>query len=194
MNPSDDLRWHRMMKREWTCPSCGEEHQGLFDLCGRHPAQWPHGEEYEENAALRFDGDFLSEDFCVLGGEHFFVRSALLLPIKGTDLAFGFGVWCTLSRKNLDLYIESFDSGVQAHLGPFFGWFSTEMRGYPDTINIKAQLYPQNGRKRPVVKLMPDDHPLAIDQRNGITFDQVLDLYARYDHDIRAALGPAEPR
>lgn len=190
MDLSNDLRWHRLNKREWTCPSCGEPHQGLFDLAARHPAQWPHGEEYEPNAALRMDGDFLSEDFCVLRGEHFFVRSLLLLPIIGADKPFGFGVWGTLSRANFELYVETFDGGAQGHLGPWFSWFSNDLRSYPDTVNLKAQMHLRNGRQRPYLQIMSDDHPLARDQREGITFDRVLDLYALYDHDIRAALGP----
>jgi len=191
MDLSNDLRWHRLNKREWICPSCGEPHQGLFDLAARHPVQWPHGEEYEPNAALRMDGDFLSEDFCVLRGEHFFVRSLLLLPIIGAEKPFGFGVWGTLSRVNFELYVDTFDGGVQGHLGPWFSWFSNELRSHPDTVNLKAQMHPRNGRQRPYLQIMTEDHPLAREQRDGITFDRVLDLYALYDHDIRAALGPA---
>jgi hypothetical protein len=31
-------------------------------------------------------------------------------------------------------------------------------------------------------------HPLAIEQRDGITFDRLLDIYAANGHDMRAAL------
>lgn len=190
MNLADDLRWHRLNKRDWTCPTCGEQHRGLFDLAARHPVQWPHGEDYEPNAALRLDGDFLSEDFCVLRGEHFFVRSLLFLPIIGSDESFAFGVWGSLAREKFRIYVDTFDSGVQGHLGPWFSWFSNELRSYGDTVNLKVQMRPRNGRQRPYLELMSDDHPLAQDQRNGITFDRVLDLYALYDHDIRGALEP----
>lgn len=191
MDLNDDPRWQRLTTQDWTCPACGRAHRGLFDLATRHPAQWPHGEDCEPNSALRLDGDFLSEDFCVLRGEHFFVRSLLVLPIIGSDAEFAFGVWGTLSRQNFDLYLDTFDAGAQGHLGPWFSWFSCDLRAYPNTVNLKAQMYPREGRQRPVLELMADDHPLALEQRNGVTFDRVLELYALHDHDIRAALGPA---
>src|SRR5258708_11551929 len=50
--------------------------------------------------------NFLSEDFCVLEDEHFFVRGVLLIPIIGTGTSLGYGVWSTLSRANFQIYLE----------------------------------------------------------------------------------------
>jgi hypothetical protein len=36
--------------------------------------------------------------------------------------------------------------------------------------------------------LGPTAHPLAMDQRDGISFDRILELYALNGHDIRAVL------
>ena len=89
----------------------------------------------------------LTEDFCVIEGEHFFVRSVLQLPVIGAaDTFFSFGVWVALSKTIFDRYIETFDAGDHGHLGPWFGWFSNCIRGYPDTLNLKARALPQEGR------------------------------------------------
>lgn len=125
----------------------------------------------------------------MLNGEHFFVRCVLELPILGAaDSFFGFGVWSTLSKRNFQLYVESFDSGEQGDLGPWFGWFSNRLKGYPDTLNLKCQVYPQAGRKRPLVGIEPTDHLLAQEQQNGISIDRLLDIYAINGHDIRDAI------
>jgi hypothetical protein len=92
------------------------------------------------------------------------------------------------SKKNFDLYVESFDSGMQAHLGPCFGWFSNRLFDYPDTLNLKCQVHPRDGRIRPWIELEATEHPLAIDQQQGITFDRILELYALSGHDLRNAL------
>jgi len=44
-------------------------------------------------------------------------------------------------------------------------------------------VHPQEGRQRPYIELEATDHPLAIEQRAGITFDRLLDLYALNGHD-----------
>ncbi len=53
------------------------------------------------------DGDFLSEDFCVLDGEHFINRCVLPIPVIGLNEHFGFGCRSTLSRANFDNYIAA---------------------------------------------------------------------------------------
>ena len=184
-----DPRWLRLNDLGWTCPCCGSTHGGVFDLACARPDFWQGSEEHRPNSEALTSTNILTEDFCILDGEHFFVRCVLELPIRGSEgAAFGFGTWSTLSRKNFDRYIETFDSGEQGDLGPWFGWFSNRLLGYPDTLNLKCQVRPRAGRQRPLIELESTEHPLAIEQREGITFDRLLEIYAIYDHDLRAAL------
>jgi hypothetical protein len=189
---ANDPRWQRLRERPWRCPSCAEEHCGLFDLACGKPDAWPGPAwEFEPNSIAQTSTNFLSEDFCVLNNEHFFVRCVLQLPILGAlnGETFGFGVWSTLSRQNFALYLESFDEGLQDRAaGPWFGWFSNALKGYPDSFNLKCQIHPVRNRQRPWIELENTHHPLAIEQRDGISFDRVLDLLALNGHDIRAAL------
>ena len=185
----NDPRWRRLHDRPWVCPSCGATHVGTFDLAYAKPHAWPGSEEYGPNSAASTSTHFLSEDFCVLNDEHYFVRCILELSILGADNeCFAFGTWSTLSKKNFALYTETFDSGDQGELGPWFGWFSNRLRGYPDTFNLKCQVHPRSGRRRPYIQLEPIDHPLVREQRNGITFDRLLEIYAIHGHDLQAAL------
>jgi hypothetical protein len=170
----------------WTCVSCGERHEGIFDLAYNKPEFWQGPEDYSPNATAASSTHFLSEDFCVLNDQHYFVRAVLQLPLIGLDgQYFGYGVWTTLSKKNFQLYLESFDSGEQAHLGPWFGWFSNRLKGYPDTLNLKCQVHPQAGRQRPLVELEPTDHPLAIEQKQGIDCGRLMEIYASDGHAPR---------
>jgi hypothetical protein len=166
----------------WTCRSCHEQHRGMFDLAADSPDQWDQPLTVEPNSALRFHGNFLSEDLCVLDGEHFFVRCVFEIPVHGLAEKFGYGCWSTLSRQNFDLYIEGFDSGDYAGMGPWFGWFSNRLRGFADSLNQKCWVYPQPGRQRPVIALADPDHELAIAQDEGITPERLLELYAAYGH------------
>jgi hypothetical protein len=188
-DPTEDPRWLRFHDREWTCPCCGMKHGGIFDLACGKPEYWQGSAEKSPLSEVRTSDNVLTADFCVLDGEHFFVRCVLELPIAGRpDASFGFGVWSSLSKKNFDLYFDTFDSDRQNELGPWFGWFSNRLKGYPDTLGLKCQVHPQEGGQRPLIELEPTDHPLAVDQKKGISFDRLLEIYALNGHDLRDAL------
>lgn len=164
-------------------------HAGLFDLACNKPEFWQGSEDKSPNSEVRKSDNVLTEDFCILDGEHYFVRSVLQLPVVGaTETFFGFGVWATLSKRNFNLYLDTFDSGNQGHLGPWFSWFSNRLKGYPDTLNLKCQVLPRDGRHRPYIELEELSHPLIVEQREGITFDRILEIYALNGHDLRTAL------
>ena len=184
-----DPRWIRMKTREFVCSSCGQKHSGLFELAYGGPAQWIGEEKKQPNSAIRTFDNVLTEDFCILNGKDFFVRAILYLPIIGSDReSFGIGCWVTLSKSNFGIYRDTFHTDDQGTLGPWFGWFSNHLKGYPETLSLKCQVHPQSGRQRPHIEVEPIDHPLAVEQREGITFDRILDLYALNGHDIRKSL------
>lgn len=172
----------RLRDVSWRCASCDEEHRGMFDLGAWSPAFWEGPEDLEPNAALRTDGDFLSEDFCVIGGTDFFVRGVLAIPVHGLDTPLGFGVWSTLSRRNFDIYVEGFDRSDYADWGPWTGWFSTALPDFGDTLQQPAWVEPRPDRLRPLIWLDDDEHPLSVAQRDGTTPERVLEIYAAYGH------------
>jgi hypothetical protein len=187
-----DPRWRRIHDRQWTCPCCGGAFHGIPDLACDAPDQWRGPVDYAPNSALDMSGDFLSADFCVLDGEHYIVRCVLELPIIGSGgEVFGYGVWSSLSEKNFQLYLEHFDNGEPDESQSWFGWFCNNLKGYPDTFLLKCQVHPRTGRQRPLIALEPSDHPLAVEQRQGITFDRLLEIHAANGHDLGAALSDA---
>ncbi|WP_339693764.1 DUF2199 domain-containing protein [uncultured Parasphingorhabdus sp.] len=168
----------------WKCSQCDLEHKGMFDLASDRPDQCSKDLPVEGNSAIRFEGNFLSEDFCVLEGEYFFVRGVLEIPVHGVAEKFGFGSWSTLSRKNFDIYVDGFDDGEYVEDGPWFGWFSTWIRGYTEKIPFECSVYPQPGRQCPTFEIADDNHPLAVAQRLGISAEGILKIYADYGHEM----------
>src|ERR1019366_7582768 len=133
-----DPRWLRLHDRKWTCPCCKQKHGGMFDLAFAKPDAWLGGGEAAPNWKVATSSNILTEDFCIVEGENFFVRCLLSLPIvTKPDVSFTFCIWSSLSRGNFDLYVDTFDDGKQGGLGPWFGWFSNRLIGYPDTFGLK---------------------------------------------------------
>jgi hypothetical protein len=191
MAPSSELapRWKALEERGWTCHSCGETHRGVIDLGYDRPLYWSGHDAPWPNSELNCAGSILTEDFCVLDGEHFFIRTLLLLPLVGNPGSFlGLGLWSSLSKPNFDLYVETFDDGNQSRHGPWFSWLSNGLKGYPDCRQLKSMVFPQDDGQRPLVQLDECSHPLSFQQREGIPYERLLELYAANGHDVDPGL------
>lgn len=159
------------------CATCGDWHEGPIDLGFEAPYYWYTVPEHERNTRAE-----LTDDWCSIDGTDFFVRGVLLVPIVNTDEWFGFGLWMSVSETNHRRYIETFDSNDQSRLGAFVGWMSSQITGYPDMLRLKVRAELQDGRQRPHLILEPTGHPLAIEQREGITSKRVGEILSPYMH------------
>ena len=65
---------------------------------------------------------------------------------------------------------------------PSFGWLSTSLPGYPETLHLKTMVHTREVGRRPRVELEPTDHPLAVEQRQGITWERVQEIAERMLH------------
>ena len=173
----------RLASGSWTCSSCDATHGWPFDLAAAAPDCWPHDRVHAPNSMIRFDGDFLSEDFCVMDGEYFMVRCVLSFPVIGVPGEFGWGCWSTLSRENFETYVMGFDEGVYENDGPWTGWL---MNGLADMTDGKEPLElwvePQPGRQRSRLWAAREGHPLKRAQQDGITAERMLEIFAYYGH------------
>jgi hypothetical protein len=63
-----------------------------------------------------------------------------------------------------------------------FGWLANELPGYePSTLQLETMLQPDPAPgMRPFVEVEPSDHPLSIEQREGITVARVREFVAPY--------------
>jgi len=118
----------------------------------------------------------LSSDQCVIDGEYYFVRGCLEIPIIDGADPFVWGVWVSLSVDNFRRMSEMWESPTRDKEPPYFGWLTTVLPGYPDTLNLKINVHTRPVGTRPLIELEPTDHPLAIDQRTGITVERARAL------------------
>lgn len=161
----------------FVCSTCGEAHTGLMDLGADAP------DAYSSSSAEDQESNFTkTDDLCIWNNEHFFVRCVLPIPVRGLDDFFGFGAWSTLSEANFDLYRTHWDRPPRDGFGPWFGWLSNGLRPYPDAINLPSQVHPRNDGQRPLLELHEGDHPLIRDQREGITVERLMEIYAANGH------------
>jgi len=74
----------------------------------------------------------------------------------------------SLSETNFQRYRETLRRPADAS-GPYFGWFCNRLPGYPDTLGLKSHVHFRPANLRPLIELEQTEHPLAIDQRQGMS-------------------------
>jgi hypothetical protein len=90
--------------------------------------------------------------------------------------------WVSLSKPSFDQFVAHYDAPVRSHIGPFFGWLSASLPLYPNTESLKTRAHLRDNFVRPFIELEPTDHPLAVEQRNGITAERAAEIFAYHMH------------
>jgi hypothetical protein len=163
------------------CQTCGQHHDELpFAYTSEAPESW-----FEIPEAERSERAQLSSDQCIIDHRLFFVRGNIEIPVIGSDTTLTWGVWVSLSEKNFHRCAELWNSPGREREPPYFGWLNTVVPGYPVTINLKTHLHTRRVGERPLIELEPNEHPLAIEQRNGIRLDRVREIAESLLHGTR---------
>ena len=138
---------------------------------------------YDEVAPEERDARIqLSSDQCIIDGEHFFVRGVLEIPVLETGDVFAWGVWVSLSKTNFDRMHELWQTPGRENEPAYFGWLSTEVPGYPSTLNLKTRVHTRGVGLRPRIELEATDHPLSVEQREGIAMARVRQIVEEQWH------------
>jgi hypothetical protein len=148
----------------YTCACCGEaHHEPAFAWHVPAPDVW------RSRYAKREDSS-LDDELCVIKGTHFFIRGIIEIPVLDAAQPFHWGVWSSLSEANFARTVDLWEQPGRESVEPMFGWLSTAVAGYrPSTLRLKVNVHTQPVGRRPLLELEPTDHPLAVQQREGIT-------------------------
>lgn len=162
---------------EFRCRSCGEVHNGMPGFGAAAPLSY-----YAVPEAERADRCELGSNDCVIDRAWFFVRGCLEIPVHGEKDPLVWGVWVSLSEPNFLAWLGVFDEAHRSHVGPFFGWLNACLKPFPESVNLKTRVHLRDHGLRPRIELEPTDHPLALEQREGISVDRVAEIYAIMMH------------
>ncbi len=155
------------------CSTCDEFHSGM-PFSYRSPAPAPYFEIPEAERSAR---TLLSSDQCIIDNEHFFVVGRLEIPLIEREEIFSWDVWVSLSEKNFERMTELWEVAGRESEPQYFGWLSTSLPCYgEETMLLKTNVHTRPVGQRPFIELEPTDHPLAIEQRNGIALQRVQEF------------------
>ena len=126
----------------------------------------------------------LGSEQCVIDYEHFFVRGLIEIPVIDGGGPFAWEVWVSLSESNFRRATELWNDSDRVNEPAYFGWLCNSIPVYPEMLHVKTMVHSRAGGVRPFIELEPTDHPLSIEQRNGITTQRVREIAERMYHHL----------
>jgi hypothetical protein len=126
----------------------------------------------------------LSSDLGLIDEQHGFIAGNLEIPVIGSGHAFSWDVWVSLSPANFKRAYQLWEQVARESEPPYFGWLSTSLPSYPETLRFKTMVHTREVGRRPRIELQPTDHPLAVEQRHGITWERVQEIAEQVLHGL----------
>jgi hypothetical protein len=164
------------------CKSCNLYHDELPMALGPDaPSEW-----YQIPEAERAQRAQLSADQCVIDGEKFFVRGRIMLLVTNADEAFTWLAWVAVSKESFQYSSATWNTPGREKIPPSFGWLRSARPYTPSTLNMSARVRTMPVGERAVIDLEESDHPLAIEQRDGISSTRLQELVEATLHPTAA--------
>jgi hypothetical protein len=161
------------MQYAWTCRCCGKQYDTLpLNYGVNAPAQWFSLPESE-----RATRAVLTDNYCRIDDADLFLRGCIEIPVHGLSESFVWGAWVSLSEESMERAFELWDAPLIENEPPRFGWLCSSVATYPQTVGLKTNVH-FRPKHRPFIELEPTDHPLALEQRNGMTIARVEEIAA----------------
>ena len=130
----------------------------------------------------RFGGNTIDSDLCIIHQKDYFIHGLIEIPVLDGEGPFAWGVWVSLSKDNFNRSCDLWDDPARVNEPAYFGWLSNSLPGYPETLNLKTAVHNRAVGMRPYIELEPTEHPLALEQANGITTARVREIAERMHH------------
>jgi hypothetical protein len=161
----------------FTCATCGRFHEDeLRDVRAALPEEIYELPEEERLLRAKLDSE---GDFAILDDERCFVRALIEVPMRLEDDRFGWGVWVRLRSEDFDDLAERW-TDPRAAGRTYRGWLATNLPAYGSTASLPGVL--RLGAVDAIPSFALDDrtHPLAVEQRDGISLERARELADPY--------------
>ena len=165
------------------CEVCGRHHEVLplsYSVKAPLAAGRVPGEEWDARVMM-------TPDQCVIDGRNFFLRGRIPIPVIGLEEPFIWGVWVEVGPKDFLRTTEMWVVAGREAEAAFRGWLDTQIPIFGDTVNLEVRVETQVVGRRPHFFVVDGEHPLAVQQRDGISMQRVVEIAEMVLHGDAAA-------
>jgi hypothetical protein len=154
------------------CTVCGERHDVLpleYSVNAPQAVASIPPEEIEQRIVI-------TPDQCVIDNSSFYLRGRILIPVPEVNASFIWGVWAEIGPKAFVRANELWQTEGREQEPPFPGWLNNDLFLFGDTINLELNVHTQPVGQRPQFRISDPNHPLARQQREGLTIEEIQDI------------------
>jgi len=111
-----------------------------------------------------------------------FILANIELPVKGQPGShFVWTCWISLSHQSYERVRDLWDQADRPEQEPAFDYVSVGLATYePSTFALKSRVHTRKIGLRPFVELEPTEHALAVEQREGISYEWIAMIHHYY--------------
>ena len=170
------------LNKNFKCATCGKIHQKLpRSFAADFPDMYANMKREEKDVRA-----IIGSDQCVVDQQWFFIRGCLEIPVVDSTEPFIWGLWASVREHVFDEISESWEEeGRESIRGPFKGRLANSLSLYAETLNVKVRIVIQALATRPLFVVEQPEHPLAIEQQNGISQERARETASLLLHQER---------
>jgi hypothetical protein len=163
----------RPVVASFVCSECGEHHR---EMPLAYRLEFPVDSLAPGTAKFERDGEL------IVAGDDRFILANIELPVKGLQVSeFVWTCWISLSGPSYQRMRRLWNRRDREQQEAAFGYVSSALPTYePSTVALKSRVHTRAVGLRPSVELEPTEHPLALEQRDGIGQDRIAAVYHFY--------------
>jgi|GEM_PF-932444 len=162
------------------CSDCGKYHREIpMNYGAKSPTTYFNLTDREKEKAE------LNQDICVIDEKRFFIKGQIKIKVEGKDEPFSWSAWVEISKEDFEVEQENWDDENRFLTKPYSGTLDTPLNCYPNTLGLKVKIQTQKVGLIPQILIDETDHPLYLEQDNGIDMTRVI-MFAKkilYGHE-----------
>jgi hypothetical protein len=173
-----------MKTNDMACPRCGQVHDiGDLEPSFRRPDPFV-AIPRAEREFRTLDGN----DHCAIRDaadtqRRYFLRVLLPIPVEGREVPCSWGIWAEVSPEDYKRAMDLWRDPRQGEEPPFPGRLANTCPGYRETQGLPGTVQLISPESIPHFHFLAEvDHPLAVEQRQGVSPTRVLEWLLPWIH------------
>lgn len=133
------------------------------------------------------------DEFAVIDKQPF-VHGCIPIPVIGREMPFYWCVWASFSCQDFAraAYIRSIPDEYRRPEPNYSGTLASKIGIYPNTLGLTLQIETRPFGQKHFFRLSGAEHPLAIEQRDGISLERLREISELLEHKWRHPLSGKE--
>ena len=148
------------------CSECGLYHRDIpFSYGADEPVSYFNLKDKSNST--------INKDLCIIDNERYFIKGQIKIKVLDNENDFSWNVWIEISKSDFDNEESNWEEENRFLNKPYFGVLDTVLNCYPDSVGLKVSVQTQKLGIVPSIKIEDSNHPLFLEQENGIDMKRV---------------------